>query len=124
MALLCPICKSPAQELARTDDATGFYGTTHSAFKVANTVFAEQRSRNYSREQWEAENEVRGMACYNEQRFLSPAFGASTIHSKELNMTALQGWIVIGLLVLIMLGIVGIGAEIEYLPYVWRTYSP
>jgi hypothetical protein len=43
---------------------------------------------------------------------------------KELNMTALQGWIVIGLLVLIMLGIVGIGAEIEYLPYVWRTYSP
>jgi thymidylate synthase (FAD) len=31
---------------------------------------------------------------------------------------------VIGLLVLIMLGIVGIGAEIEYLPYVWRTYSP
>jgi hypothetical protein len=48
----------------------------------------------------------------------------STIHSKELKMTALQGWIVIGLLVLIMLGIVGIGAEIEYLPYVWRTYSP
>ena len=28
-------------------------------------------------------------------------------------MTALQGWIVIGLLVLIVLGIVGIGAEIE-----------
>jgi hypothetical protein len=27
-------------------------------------------------------------------------------------MTALQGWIVIGLLVLIMLGIVGLGAEI------------
>ena len=51
-------------------------------------------------------------------------FWASTINSKELNMTALQGWIVIGLLVLIMLGIVGIGAEIEYLPSVWRTYSP
>jgi hypothetical protein len=30
-------------------------------------------------------------------------------------MTALQGWIVIGLLVLIVLGIVGIGAEIEAL---------
>jgi hypothetical protein len=30
-------------------------------------------------------------------------------------MTALQGWIVIGLLVLIMLGIVAIGAEIEFL---------
>ena len=39
-------------------------------------------------------------------------------------MTALQGWIVIGLLVLILLGLVGLGAEIEYLPYVWRTYSP
>jgi len=36
-------------------------------------------------------------------------------------MTALQGWIVIGLLVLIMLGIVAIGAEIEFLPYLWRT---
>jgi len=32
-------------------------------------------------------------------------------------MTALQGWIVIGLLVLIMLGIVGIGAEIKELAY-------
>ena len=43
---------------------------------------------------------------------------------KELNMTALQGWIVIGLLVLIMLGIVGIGAEIKALPYLWRTETP
>jgi uncharacterized membrane protein YbaN (DUF454 family) len=34
-------------------------------------------------------------------------------------MTALQGWIVIGL---IMLGIAGIGAELEALPYhLWRT---
>jgi hypothetical protein len=40
---------------------------------------------------------------------------------KELNMTALQGWIVIGLLVLMMLGIVGLGAEIKFLPYLWRT---
>ena len=40
---------------------------------------------------------------------------------KELNMTALQGWIVIGLLVLITLGIVGIGAELEALPYLWRA---
>jgi hypothetical protein len=40
---------------------------------------------------------------------------------KELNMTSLQGWIVIGLLVLIMLGIVGLGAEIKTLPYLWRT---
>jgi uncharacterized BrkB/YihY/UPF0761 family membrane protein len=43
---------------------------------------------------------------------------------KELKMTALQGWIVIGLLVLIVLGIVGLGAEIKELPYVWRTDPP
>jgi hypothetical protein len=36
-------------------------------------------------------------------------------------MTALQGWIVIGLLVLIVLGIVGIGAELKALPYIWRA---
>jgi len=36
-------------------------------------------------------------------------------------MTALQGWIVIGLLVLITLGIVGIGAELKALAYLWRT---
>jgi hypothetical protein len=36
-------------------------------------------------------------------------------------MTASQGWIVIGLLVLILLGIVGLGAEIKDLPYLWRT---
>jgi hypothetical protein len=39
-------------------------------------------------------------------------------------MTALQGWIVIGLLVLIMLRIVGSGAEIKDLPYLWRTDAP
>jgi hypothetical protein len=27
MALVCPICKSPAQELSRSGDATGFYCT-------------------------------------------------------------------------------------------------
>jgi hypothetical protein len=31
---------------------------------------------------------------------------------------------VIGLPVLILLGIVGVGAEVEYLPFVWRSYSP
>ena len=35
-------------------------------------------------------------------------------------MTALQGWIVIGLLVLIVLGVVGLGAEIKDLPYLWQ----
>ncbi len=39
-------------------------------------------------------------------------------------MTALQGWIVIGLLVLIVLGIVGLGAEIKDLPHLWRTDAP
>jgi hypothetical protein len=42
---------------------------------------------------------------------------------KELNMTALQGWMVIGLLVLIILGIVAIGVEIQFLPYLWRTHD-
>jgi hypothetical protein len=36
-------------------------------------------------------------------------------------LVQVQGWIVIGLLVLIMLGIVGLGAEIKTLPYLWRT---
>ena len=54
---------------------------------------------------------------------------ASVINSKELNVTgprrlALQGWIVIGLLVLILLGIVGIGLEMKFLPYLWRGDAP
>jgi hypothetical protein len=49
-----------------------------------------------------------------------PIFGTINFR-RELNMTALQGWIVIGLLVLIVLGIVGLGAEIQVLPYLWRT---
>jgi hypothetical protein len=36
-------------------------------------------------------------------------------------MTASQGWIVIGLLVLITVGIVGLGVELKDLPYLWRT---
>jgi hypothetical protein len=57
-----------------------------------------------------------------ERRFPPPwsQFSAPSIQ-RELNMTALQGWIVIGLLVLIVLGIVGLGAEIKALPYLWRT---
>ena len=52
--LLCPICKSAVQELDRTGDATGFDCETDGKFKVANTVFAEQRVRNYTNTQWEA----------------------------------------------------------------------
>ena len=52
--LLCPICKSPVvQELDRTGDATGYHCSTHSAFKVADTVFAEARAKDYTREEWE-----------------------------------------------------------------------
>jgi hypothetical protein len=54
MALLCPICKSVAQELDRTGDATGFDCEADGKFKVADTVFAEGRVRNYTNAQWEA----------------------------------------------------------------------
>ena len=54
MTLLCPLCKSVAQELDRTGDATGFDCKTDGKFKVANTVFADGRVRNYTNQQWEA----------------------------------------------------------------------
>jgi hypothetical protein len=47
--LLCPICKSPAKELARTGDATGFHCPTHGKFKMADTIFEDD----YTRRQWE-----------------------------------------------------------------------
>jgi hypothetical protein len=46
MALLCPICKSPAQELARAGDARGYY--CH--FKVADTIGVDDY---YTRAEWE-----------------------------------------------------------------------
>jgi predicted RNA-binding Zn-ribbon protein involved in translation (DUF1610 family) len=54
MTAVCPICKSSAQELARTGDATGFHCPTLGNFKVADTVFAEAKTKDYTREQWEA----------------------------------------------------------------------
>ena len=52
---LCPICKSAAvQELDRTGDAIGYACPTHGNFKVADTVFAEAKAKDYTREQWEA----------------------------------------------------------------------
>ena len=55
MPRVCPICKSPAaQELDRTGYATGFHCPTHGDFKVADTVFAEAKAKDYTREQWEA----------------------------------------------------------------------
>ena len=53
MTLVCPICKSSAQELPRTGDATGYHCATHGDFKVADTVFAEAKAKDYTREQWE-----------------------------------------------------------------------
>ena len=54
MTLICPICKSSAQELPSTEDVTACHCPTHGDFKVADTVFAEAREKDYSREQWEA----------------------------------------------------------------------
>jgi hypothetical protein len=54
MTIVCPICKSSAQELPRTGDATGFHCPTHGDFKVTDTVFAEAKTKDYTREQWEA----------------------------------------------------------------------
>jgi hypothetical protein len=54
MALVCPICKALAQELPRTGGATGFHCPMHGEFKVADTVLAETKAKDYSRQQWEA----------------------------------------------------------------------
>ena len=54
MALVCPICKSPAEELDRTGDATRYYCATHTAFKVVHAVVADERAKDYTSEQWEA----------------------------------------------------------------------
>ena len=50
MTTVCPICISPAEELSRSDDATGFYCTTHGHFKVANTIAVDEY---YARAEWE-----------------------------------------------------------------------
>jgi hypothetical protein len=51
MLLVCPICKSPAQEPDRTGDATGFHCTSHGHFKVADTIADDEY---YTRVEWEA----------------------------------------------------------------------
>jgi hypothetical protein len=48
-----PNLQIPSQELPRTGDATGFHCPTHGEFKVAGTVFAEAKAKDYTREQWE-----------------------------------------------------------------------
>jgi len=54
MTVVCPICKSSAQEFPHTGDAAAFHCPTHDDFKVADTVFAEANARDYTRDQWEA----------------------------------------------------------------------
>ena len=53
MTVICPICKSSAQELPRTGDAT-VHCPTHGDFKVAEAVFEEAEAKDYTREEWEA----------------------------------------------------------------------
>ena len=50
MTIVCPICKSSAQEFPHTGNATAFHCPTHGDFKVADSVLAED----YMREEWEA----------------------------------------------------------------------
>ena len=54
MTVECPICKSSAQELLHTGDAAAFHCPTHGDFKVADSVFAEAKAKDYSRDRWEA----------------------------------------------------------------------
>jgi hypothetical protein len=43
----------PRRKNLRTGDATGYHCATHGDFKVADTVFAEDKAKDYTREQWE-----------------------------------------------------------------------
>jgi hypothetical protein len=54
MTTVCPICKSSAQELPRVGEAIGFHCPKHGDFKVADGVFAEAKTKDYTSEQWEA----------------------------------------------------------------------
>jgi hypothetical protein len=51
MPVICPICKSLAQQLPGTGDATAFRCVIHHDFKVADTV--SERAEEYTRERWE-----------------------------------------------------------------------
>ena len=53
MTVECPNCKSSAQELLHTGDAAAFHCPTHGDL-FADTVFAEAKAKDYTREEWEA----------------------------------------------------------------------
>ena len=54
MTGVCPICRASAQKLPRTGDATAFHCPLHGDFKVADTVFAEAKAKDHTRDEWEA----------------------------------------------------------------------
>jgi hypothetical protein len=51
MPLVCPICKSPAQQLPNIGNETAFRCVIHHSFKVADAVWRD--AEEYTREQWE-----------------------------------------------------------------------
>jgi hypothetical protein len=52
MTVVCPICKSSAQEHLHTGDVATFHCPTHGDFKVADTVLA--KAKDYTQDEWEA----------------------------------------------------------------------
>jgi len=49
-----PNLQIPAQELLHTGDAAAFHCPTHGDFKVADSVFAEAKAKDYTQDEWEA----------------------------------------------------------------------
>lgn len=50
MSLVCPVCKSPAQQLPNIGDATAYRCVIHHSFKVADAVW--RNVEEYTREHW------------------------------------------------------------------------
>ena len=49
---VCPICKSPAEERGHFGNVTGFHCPAHGDFKVEDSVLADQRIKDYGRNEW------------------------------------------------------------------------
>ena len=75
MPLVCPIRKSPAQQPPNIGDAITFRCAIHHNFKVANSVFADWRSEEYTREGKlrcvrQSREPSLAMACYQKRGLL------------------------------------------------------
>ena len=72
MAVVCPICKSSAQELP-AGEATAFHCPTHGDFKVAETVFAEAKVKGKGLHPRPMGGPIQALASFNRlaQRHLS-----------------------------------------------------